>query len=160
MQQALDIFLGQIRGDLERVGLIEFSSQVRVVEPLGELGQNRERLKGHVAALNAGGKTALLDGVRTGYHDLRQLNDTERINAIVVMTDGRENASRVSLQRLVREIEQGNKEGPPIVIFAIAFGKNADYDVLRALAEASGGQVRKGDLDTIRQLYKILSSYF
>ena len=46
------------------------------------------------------------------------------------------------------------------MIFAIAYGDDADYDVLRALAEASGGQVRQGDLRTIRELYKILSSYF
>ena len=47
-----------------------------------------------------------------------------------------------------------------MVIFAIAFGDDADYDVLRAIAETSGGQVRQGDLNTIRQLYRLLSSYF
>jgi len=32
--------------------------------------------------------------------------------------------------------------------------------VLYTLAEASGGQVREGNTETIRELYKILSSYF
>lgn len=160
VQEALGVFLGQIKGDLERVGLMEFSSEVRVVEPVAELGENRGRLQAHIAGLEAGGKTALLDAVRVAYQDLRERNDAERINAIVVMTDGRENASKVSLRRLLREIERGNREGPPIVVFAIAYGEDADYDVLQELAEASGGQVRKGDLETIRQLYKILSSYF
>ena len=34
------------------------------------------------------------------------------------------------------------------------------FDGLRAIAEASGGQVREGTEQTIRELYKLLSSYF
>ncbi len=159
-REALRVFLDQIQGDLERVGLVEFSSQVNHVEPLAELRENRGRLQERIDALEARGNTALLDAVRTAYARLRQLNDADRINAIVVMTDGRENASNVRLDELTEEIQRGNREGPPIVIFAIAYGRDADYEVLQALADASGGQVRQGDLETIRQLYKILSSYF
>lgn len=159
-REALQVFLDQIQGDLERVGLIEFSSQVNRIEPLAELRENRGRLQERIHALEARGNTALLDAVRAAYARLRQLNDAERINAIVVMTDGRENASNVRLDELAEEIRRGNQEGPPIVIFAIAYGEDADYEVLRTLADASGGQVREGDLETIRQLYKILSSYF
>lgn len=159
-RQALRVFLDQIEGDLEQVGLVEFSSRVNNIEPLAPLGENRARLQAEIDGLRARGNTALLDAVRAAYVRLRQLNDVERINAIVVMTDGRENASDISLDELVKLIERGNREGPPIVIFAIAYGDDADYELLEALARASGGQVRQGDLETIRQLYKILSSYF
>ncbi|MEZ4767537.1 MAG: hypothetical protein R2844_03820 [Caldilineales bacterium] len=43
----------------------------------------------------------------------------------------------------------------PVVVFTIAFGDDADYDVLQTIADASGGRVRQGDLETIRQLYRI-----
>ena len=58
------------------------------------------------------------------------------------------------------EIQIGNQGGVPVVIFCIAYGGDADYDTLRAIAEASGGQVREGTEQTIRELYKLLSSYF
>ncbi len=48
----------------------------------------------------------------------------------------------------------------PVVIFAIAYGHDADYDTLEKLAEPTGGQVREGTVETIRELYKILSTYF
>jgi hypothetical protein len=48
----------------------------------------------------------------------------------------------------------------PVAVFAIAYGKDADYKTLQSLADSTGGQVREGNLDTIRQLYKILSTYF
>lgn len=159
-REALRVFLAQIQGDLERVGLVEFSSQVNNIIPLDELGRNRAELERAVERLEAGGNTALLDAVRAAYVRLQQAKDSERINAIVAMTDGRENASRISLQQLAREIEQGNRTGVPVVIFCIAYGRDADYKVLEAIAEASGGQVREGDLESIRGLYKILSTYF
>ncbi len=48
----------------------------------------------------------------------------------------------------------------PVVIFCIAYGSDADMGTLQAIATASGGQVRTGDPETIRNLYKILSTYF
>jgi Ca-activated chloride channel family protein len=159
-QAALREFMAQIKGDQERVGLVEFGSTVNNIAPLDELANNRSQIEGSIDSLQAYGNTALLDGVRTAYVRLQQINDPERINAIVVMTDGRENNSYTTLRELQREIERGNSQGVPVVIFAIAFGEDADYDVLRAIAETSGGQVRQGDLNTIRQLYRLLSSYF
>ena len=98
--------------------------------------------------------------MQTGYKELQRLNDAERINALVVMTDGQENASRTDLWSLVERIQKGNTIGPPVVVFAIAYGRDADYDTLERLASASGGQVREGNVETIRELYKILSTYF
>ncbi|MFZ2358895.1 MAG: VWA domain-containing protein [Anaerolineae bacterium] len=159
-QAALREFMAQIKGDQERVGLVEFGSTVNNIAALDELANNRSQIDSSIDSLQAYGNTALLDGVRTAYVRLQQINDPERINAIVVMTDGRENNSYTTLRELQREIQRGNSQGVPVVIFAIAFGDDADYDVLRAIAETSGGQVRQGDLNTIRQLYRLLSSYF
>jgi len=159
-RQALQVFLGQIRGDMERVGLISFSSRVHEDVALAELKTNRARLSSAIDGLSAGGNTALLDAVNLAYKRLQALNDRERINAIVVMTDGQENNSTIGLSELVRTIELGNTQGPPVVIFCIAYGKDADMRTLQRIAGAAKGQARTGDMDTIRQLYKTLSTYF
>jgi len=156
-QVALRAFLDQIQGEAERVGLIEFASQANTVIYLDELGRNRSALESAVDSLHAEGDTALLDAVSEAHLRLQELGDVERINAIVVMTDGRENNSSISLRSLVRELEGGDV---PVVVFCIAYGDDADMQTLRAIAEPTGGQVREGDLETIRELYKILSTYF
>jgi Ca-activated chloride channel family protein len=158
-KNALLTFLAQIPGNDEKVGLVEFNTGIANIVELDTLRNNRAQLNTDIAMLQAGGNTALLDGVRAAYSRLQENNDPERINAIVAMTDGRENASMVSLRQLVNEIQRGN-EDLPIVVFCIAYGRDADYDVLQAIAGASGGQVREGNEETIRELYKILSSYF
>jgi Ca-activated chloride channel family protein len=159
-QQALRIFMDQIKGDLERVGLISFSSSASETVSLEELGHNRSDIVGAIDQLEAYGDTALLDAVDLAYTRLQSLGDEERINAIVVMTDGRENNSRVRLNTLTERISRDNTEKMPVVIFCIGYGSDADEGTLRALADSSGGQYYTGDLDTIRRLYKILSSYF
>jgi Ca-activated chloride channel family protein len=160
VKEALDIFLDQIKSDEERVGLIEFNSGVSERERISELKNNRSALVRDVASLQADGNTALLDGVAAAYERLQRLNDPERINAIVVMTDGKENASAVSLNQLVTGLRNGNQRGVPVVVFAIAYGDDADMNVLQSLSEASGGQTVVGSEETIRKLYKILSTYF
>ncbi|UCC85730.1 MAG: substrate-binding domain-containing protein [Anaerolineales bacterium] len=159
-KEALLTFIDQVKGDSERVGLITFASSVYEVEELDELGLNRSQLLSAVGRLDASGDTALLDAVDEAYSRLQYLGDAERINAIVVMTDGRENNSYTSLQELTRHVEESNRTGVPVVIFCIAYGSDADMWTLERIAEASGGQVRMGDVETIRGLYKILSTYF
>jgi Ca-activated chloride channel family protein len=160
VKEALRAFIEQIKGPEEAVGLVEFYSYVDVLTPLNELSVNRDELLRDVDSLIADGDTALLDAVFEAYKALQGLGDAERINAIVVMTDGRENYSQISLGRLTDYMRQGNQTGVPVIVFAIAYGGDADYGTLRALAEATGGQVYEGTLETIRQLYKILSTYF
>jgi Ca-activated chloride channel family protein len=157
-QEALRAFVDQIQGDLERVALIEFSSQVQETVPLDELERNRIRLLDTIEALVVSGDTALLDAVDLAYEALQRRADAERINAIVVMTDGLENHSSISLRELLRKLE--TQEEVPVVVFCIAYGQDADRVTLQRIAEATGGQLREGDLETIRELYKILSTYF
>jgi Ca-activated chloride channel family protein len=160
VQEALRAFVQQIKGPEEAVGLVEFYSSVDVLVPLDKLSANREELLRAIDGLIASGDTALLDAVYQAYDDLQQLGQAERINAIVVMTDGKENDSRISLGRLTSIMRDGNQSGVPVLVFAIAYGGDADYNTLRALAEATGGQVYEGNLETIRQLYRVLSTYF
>jgi len=157
-QVALGIFLDQIKGDLEQVGMVQFSSTVYNVIYLDELGDNRQVLRAAIDNLQAGGDTALIDAVSEAFTRLQSEGDPARINAVVAMTDGRENNSNTSLRSLLRRIE--SQSTVPVVIFCIAYGEDADLDMLQSMAEPTGGQVLQGDPETIRQLYKILSSYF
>ncbi|NOZ71647.1 MAG: VWA domain-containing protein [Chloroflexi bacterium] len=161
VRTALQSFVNQIQGAEDRVGMVEFSGYVYNIIPLQKMtDEHRQTLQDEIAILDAQGDTALLDAVRAAMVRLQRENDSERINAIVAMTDGLENASATTLRELTREIEQQNRSGARIVIFTIAYGDDADLDTLRTLAEASGGQMRIGNPDTIRELYRLLSQYF
>ena len=109
-QAALKTFLAQIPTDQERVGLVEFNSGIANIIELDTLGANRPALTSAVNTLEAGGNTALLDAVRTAYWRLQRQADPERINAIVAMTDGKENASDVTIRQLAEEIQRATSK--------------------------------------------------
>jgi Ca-activated chloride channel family protein len=159
-QEAFLTFLSLIKGEKERVGLIVFSSDVEEAVSLSELATNREALRSTIANLNAGGDTSLLDAIDLAYERLQGLQDSERINAIVVMTDGKENNSRIRLRELTSKLRRGGQSGLPIVVFCVAYGGDADMRTLEEISTAAGGQTRRGSPETIRQLYKLLSTYF
>lgn len=159
-QEAFLTFLGLIRADDERVGLITFSSGVSEEVPLADLATNRAALRAAIMGLSAGGDTALLDAVDLAFQKLQELRDGERINAIVVMTDGKENNSRIRLGELTDGLRRGSDTGLPVVVFCVAYGSDADMETLDQISAATGGQTRRGSPETIQQLYKLLSTYF
>ena len=55
---------------------------------------------------------------------------------------------------------RANGEGRQIRIFTIAYGSDANLDVLEKIAEASGGKAYKGDPETIAGVYLQISSFF
>jgi Ca-activated chloride channel family protein len=100
----------------------------------------------------------LLDAVRRAYDDLQETADSEAINAIVAMTDGRENASGSSISDLEWRFRQD--AAVTVVVFTIAFGNDADADLLQRVADAGDGQFRRADETDIEALYEIISTYF
>lgn len=155
---ALQSFVTQIQGDRDKVGIVEFGSGVKRFEPLRSLkGDSRNEMADIIAGMEADGYTALLDAVWQAQDDLQTVADANAINAIVVMTDGQENDSYRNMNDL-RQIFENSRT--PVVVFTIAFGSDADDDLLEELARIGGGQFRRADETDIEELYRILSTYF
>lgn len=157
---ALHAFVSQVQGSQDRVGLIGFASRASERVPLTQVSEGREALAVAIDRLEPTGNTALIDGVDLAYDKLVFLNDTERINAIVVMTDGKENRSRTDIHALLADLERSAMSELPVVVFCIAYGTDADHAVLNAISESSGGFTRQSDVGTIEELYRVLSNYF
>ncbi len=158
-KSAIKAFLAQIRGDRDRVGIIEFGSGLKDYALLAVLDDpTRQRLEAMIDRMEAGGGTALIDAAYAGVATLQQENQPDAINAVVVMTDGLENESArdlYDLQALVRE-----NPALPIVIFTIGFGEDADAATLTEMARIGGGQYRRAGEADIEELYRIISTYF
>lgn len=158
-KNAIKAFLSQIRGDRDRVGIIEFGSGLKDYSLLAALDDTtRERLNQMIDRMEATGGTALIDATYAGVATLQQESQSEAINAVVVMTDGLENQSDrdlYDLQTLVR-----STPSLPIVIFTIGFGDDIDTGMLSDMARIGGGQFRKADEADIEELYRIISTYF
>jgi Ca-activated chloride channel family protein len=159
-RQGLLVFLRQF-SPRDRVGLIGFSERAYTIVPVGEFRTNRAALRTAAATLTAGGGTAVYDATREAVDAVAALRDSTRINAVVVLTDGEDNASRLSASALEELLEQrAENQERNIRVFTIAYGEQANKDVLEDIATAAGGQAYEGDPEEIVEVYREISSFF
>lgn len=158
-KEALRAFVGQIQGDRDQLGLVEFASGSKNFTPLRQLDETvRSDLLQQIDRMEPIGGTALIDAVYNAANDLLAQNDSEAINALVVMTDGQENESIYKLDDLTDLLQ--NHPNQRLVIFTIAFGSDADERLLQEIADIGDGQFRRASETDIEELYKIISTYF
>ncbi len=152
---ALASFVDQIEGERDKVALAVFSSQIHEIQPLAQI--NKRYLKRSIRNLGASGSTKLYDAVAYAHKKLRDLNDPNRINAIVVMTDGENTSGNYSLEKICSEISAAESS---VLIFSVAYGKDADIDVLQRIARQGRGRAYSSDPETIKKLYELISKFF
>ncbi len=159
-EKGLQVFLRQL-SPRDRVGLLTFAERVRVAVPVAPMSTNRAPLLSAVRNLVADGGTAVYDATAKGVGLIAALGDTARINAVVVLTDGEDNQSRLGVTALVKQL-RGLTENPEtsIRVSTIAYGSGPSRDVLARIAAASGGKDSAGPPAEIEAVYRQISSFF
>ena len=154
---ALHAFIDQIQGDGDRIGLVEFGSDVKHFDSLQQLdGDGRRQLSQAIGAMRAGGYTALVDAVWSAHAALQSRGDAAAINAIVVMSDGRDNDSRYRLRDLQAAVRDAQV---PVLIHTVAYGRDADDALLRELSRIGGGKFHRADTSNIEEIYRFIATY-
>jgi Ca-activated chloride channel family protein len=114
-----------------------------------------------VSGIIEGGNTKLYDATLAAYNELKIKGDPKHIRAIVVLSDGQDNASGQALQQLIAQVGNvGEEGGSAIKLFTIGFGQDADKNTLTQMAEPSGGKMYAGDPKTINQVYADIATFF
>ena len=150
-QRSLQAYLRQI-GPRDVVGLIDFDSTVREPVVLRGDASGAAKAAAFVGSLQAEGGTRLHDSVRAGRDWLRRTRQPGEILAVVVLTDGNDSASQLSLPDLEAELGRSGFRGDErIGVFTIGYGASGDYDAgtLRRIAESNGGEFAEGTPDSI-----------
>lgn len=137
-QQALGLL-----DDDDEVGLWTFASgPPRQVHPISPLGPAREALKSRIGGLRAGGNTALFGAVEAAYDAMVADVDPERINAVVLLSDGANthpyaNTTDPEAQRQAL-MDKLNPDGrdTSVRIFTIPYGADkVPVDILNEIAK-------------------------
>jgi Ca-activated chloride channel family protein len=163
-----------------RVGLVTFDSQPRVldfntnaliyldpnsqgsIQPLTSFEGGQSQVRAQINALEANGDTSLYDAVQQSMELLKQSRDDQddRIQAIVVLSDGQDTSSLTSLQSVVELISANKEDRNPIIVIPVAYGGDADINALNGIARASATRVQSGDQENIQRVLEIIGSYF
>ncbi len=141
----------------DRVGLVTFSDQANLVVPPRPLAENRIELQSAIQNMFALGGTAIYDSLAVSRQVFRELPPAEeqRIQAIVLLSDGVDNESSATLDQIAAEYYESG-----ISIFPVAYGDDADISALEQIADFSRTIVVQGSTGDIGQIFENLSRYF
>ena len=164
--------LDQFRDD-DEVGLRIFSTELAGpngptdyldIVPIGAVGANRETLARRIRDLVPTNGTPLYTSIGDSYDDLLGDFDPGRINALVVLSDGRnEDPNNDDLDGLLADLRATNEgqTARPVRVFPIAYGADADLAVLTEVAEATNASAYDaGDPRSITRVFTAVVSNF
>lgn len=142
----------------DRVTLIFFDHVL--YPPFGpvEVGKAKQELEARIDGVSASGDTAFYSATKRALELLaRPGPGKHRIRAAIVMTDGNDNRSKVTLAQLSTALAGEQRSA---TVFTIAYGSAANHDAMRELARLGGGSFSQGDVNSIVDIYRDLAAFF
>ena len=161
-KKALDVFTNDLSGQ-NKVGLTNFNTGVTNLIVPENLETNKPRIQASYNELPADGSTALYDGIIEAISNFKNdslSNINNEIQAVLVLSDGGDTSSKNKLSDVLSLIEKSQNSNNPIIIIPVAYGTDADMNVLNSIARSSKTTVQQGDTDNIQKLLANISSYF
>lgn len=135
-RQAACVALDKLDPD-DFFSLVVFDNKTDLLIPAARVGsrEHREEWKAQIERIHPGGGTALYAGVQTGATEVRKNLDPERVNRVILMSDGLAN---VGPQRTSDLVELGHKlRAEKLSVTTIGLGDDFNEDLMTGLAEAS-----------------------
>ncbi len=153
-------FLGTL-SDRDEASLVFFDAAVYPAIGPVPLGTGRAQLLSRLDAISADGGTSLYQAIAQAYdiEAKRAVATPSRIHAVVVMTDGKDESNTMTLDELKSRFPS-EKDDAPVKVFTIAYGAEAESSILDGIAESAKGYSSKGSVETIRDVYLDMASFF
>ena len=127
--------LDRLRPD-DIVSVVSYQSTVDVVVPATKL-RDRRAVQDAIQRIQASGKTALFGGVSKGAGELEKFLDENRVNTLLLLSDGLANVGPSSPGELRQLGVSLARQG--ISVTTIGLGLNYNEDLMTGLAMASDG---------------------
>ena len=118
------------------LSIISYDSHVKVLVPATRVADKAD-IRRAIRAMKAGGQTALFAGVSKGAREIRKFIDKERVNRIILLSDGQANVGPSTATELGELGMSLGKEG--ISVTTIGLGAGYNEDLMANLAGYSDG---------------------
>ncbi|MGH3739129.1 MAG: substrate-binding and VWA domain-containing protein [Micromonosporaceae bacterium] len=121
---------------------LEGGKPYRELVPIGPLYSNKARLINAASTVEAvqGGSTALYDTTLAAYKTAMKGWDPARINVVLVIADGENNAGSLNRAKLLAELKKLQDPKKPLPIINVGLGPAVNTDELNAISAATGGK--------------------
>ena len=127
--------VNRLRDD-DIVSVVLYNSSAEVIVPATK-ATDRSQIIAKIKQVHAGGSTALFAGVSKGAAEVRKFMDSEFVNRVILLSDGKANVGPKSPRELERLGASLVKEGVSVSTLGLGLGYNED--LMTRLASAGSG---------------------
>ncbi|MBE9211830.1 VWA domain-containing protein [Plectonema cf. radiosum LEGE 06105] len=162
VQTTLQTYINSL-GPKEQIALIDFDKDIRPPVLVDGTPEGKDKGIQFVNSLEAGGGTRLYDAAISARDWLTNNLRQDAINAVLILTDGDDTTSQISLEQLKPELQKsGFNSDQRIAFFTIGYGNEREFnpEALKIIAELNGGYYSKGNPETISKLMSDLQLEF
>ena len=146
----------------DEIAVIAFASTPSLLKPVAKVSDVGEPLAHQVESLFANGNTCLYDAALSALDAIdkhKKEAKEPRLYGVVILSDGKDTSSKGKLSDLLdrlpaSEVADGTR------IFTVAYGDEADEDLLKQIANRSNALFLKGNAGNIDKIYHQISAYF
>lgn len=151
-KQAASLLVDQLDPD-DIISLIAYESGIEVVVPAARLGDRAPEIRRLIGRIETGGSTALYGGVEEGSRQLREFLSKERINRVLLLSDGIANVGPSDNRSIADLGKRIAAEGMSVT--TIGLGSDYNETLMTALAEASDANYYHiADVETLPEVFK------
>ena len=133
-KQAAQFLVNQLQRD-DVLSVVLYDTEVQVVVPAGKLKDRAREINRIIGRIETGGSTALYAGVEEGGGQLREYLSRERINRVMLLSDGIANIGPSSNSEIAKLGSRLAREGGSVT--TIGLGNDYNETLMTSLAEAS-----------------------
>ena len=134
-KQAAIAAIGRL-GAQDIVSIVAYDSTVQVISPATKLTDKQAVIQ-RIRSIRSGGSTALFAGVSKGSEEIRKFLDKNRVNRVILLSDGLANVGPESPSELGALGASLMKEG--ISVSTMGLGLDYNEDLMAQLAQKSSG---------------------
>jgi Ca-activated chloride channel family protein len=151
-KQAAALLIDQLDTD-DVISLVVYESEIQVVVPAARLGERRAEIRRLIERIETGGSTALYGGVETGSQELREFLSKERINRVLLLSDGIANVGPSDNRSIADLGNRIAREGMSVT--TLGLGSDYNETLMTALAEASDANYYHiADVETLPEVFE------
>ncbi len=152
LQRGFRLLAEQLRDD-DRVAIVTYAGQAQTaLEPTA--GKEKQKIIDIIESLQAGGSTAGGEGLQRAYGLAERHFDKERVNRVILATDGDFNVGITNPKELERFVVAKRKKGIYLSIFGVGTD-NLNDALMQRLAQAGNGNA--AHIDSLLEARKVMS---
>jgi len=156
-------FMDRLAKD-DQIYIYLFNDKTVKLSPGGRAGDVIEQLETRLREYSGAYTTTLYDSIcqavrfSTELKNAHEIAGEKRLYGVVVLSDGMDTASKINQVDLLSSCLPTGEDVEGIKVFTIAYGNDADKNVLKQIAEQTNGKLFIGDPENIQEIYLAISA--